>query len=227
MSQNNQTPGPLAKQQQHISEDEISLIDIYLTVKRNSRLFFSVIILSFLISLVITFYRAQNQVQAISHEITEYILIIEIGRVYGNELEYGLIDSADNTLQKIKNVYIPNLNQHLVLSAEQIPNSQLLIIKVLEASEKINPSKILLKLADNVLKDHNSSFNLNNQSSISVKPTRVIQQPIKRVKESTITSTSKLLIPTLGLILGIFLAFFAIFINKFMKKVKEAENVMK
>lgn len=219
MSSDKQTSTPLAYQQQPVYEDEISLIDIYLTIKRNSKLFFSVIILSFLISLAITYYKYQFQVDGLSSKIpaSEYVLIIEIGRIYGDKNYY--IDEPINILEKIKNIYIPQLQQPSI-TAEYIKKSDLIVIKAPEISDKVNYNKTLLTLADFVIKDHNSGVNLNNKNSI--KPTKIIQQPTKRMVKNK--NKNKILIPILGIILGTFLAFLAVFVKEFIKKIKEAEN---
>lgn len=222
MSQNNQIQAPIADQQQSVYEDEISLIDIYLTIKRNSKLFFSVVILSFLISLAITYYKHQSQMGSASSKVPaiEHVLIIEIGRVFGDKNYY--IDPPTNTLEKIKNIYIPKLNQ-TAITAEHIKNSDLIVIKATQTSDTVNYDKLLLTLADYILKDHNSAINLNNKNNI--KPTKIIEPHIKRIVESK--SKSNILIPILGLILGVFLGFFAVIVGEFIKKVKQAESEIK
>ena len=63
MSSNKHSPSPIANQKQPIYEDEIGLADIYVMIKRNSKLFFSVIIISFLISLTVTYSKVQTEAQ--------------------------------------------------------------------------------------------------------------------------------------------------------------------
>ena len=222
MSQNTKTPNPNNYQEQLIYYGEISLVDIYLTIKRNRKLFFSIIVLSFLISLTVTYFKAQLQPQQ-QTEIIEHVLIIEIGSIFGENAGQRYIDQPINTIEKIKNIYLPKLNQAEV-TAEHIERSALIVLKAIQTNDKINYNKLLLTLASHILKDHNSALNLN--SRVSVKPTKIIQQPTKRIVESKSKSKSKskLLIPIFGIILGIFLAFFVVIISEFIKKVKQAES---
>ena len=227
MSSDNQKSSQVAYQPQPAYNDEISLIDIYLSIKRNSKLFFTVIVLSFIISLAITYFKYKSQpepqtkaLSSTSALISEYVLIIEVGRIFGDESYY--IDPLNNILEKIKNIYIPKLNQSAI-TAEHIKNSDLIVITATEISDKVDYNKMLHTLANYILKDHNSGLNLNNKNNI--KPTKIIQEPTKRMVKSNNKKTikNKMLIPVLGLILGVFLGFVAVFIREFLKKVKEAE----
>lgn len=224
MTTSKQASPPISSQQEAVYKDEISLIDIYLTIKRNSKLFFSVIIISFLISLVITYFKQQpqSQISNVSSNV-EHVLILEIGRIYGVNARQSYIDQPKNTLEKIRNIYIPKLNQ-TAITAEHINKTDLIIIKLMQTSDKVNYNEVLLTLADYIIKDHNQVINLKNKYSI--KPTKIIQLPIKRIVGSNATSTSKskILIPILGLILGILLGFFAIVVVGFLQKVKKAES---
>jgi len=222
MNSDKQTSSSMVYQPQPACGDDINLIDIYLTVKRNNKLFFTVIVLSFLISLAVTYIKYQSQKNIFSSSLSsvnEYVLVIEIGRVYGRKNYY--IDEPNNILEKIRSIYIPKLNQ-TAIKAKYIKKSDLIVITMAEISDKADYNKILLSLADDILKDSNSGLTLKNEKSI--KPTKIIQQPIKRVVKNKNKNINAILILVLGLILGIIFGFFAVFIHEFIKKVKEVEK---
>jgi len=224
MNSNKQVSNSKAHQPQPSYEDEISLVDIYLTIKRNSKLFFSVILLSIIISLIVTYFKYQANSSEktdtkVTKHVTEYVLIIEVGRIFGVNAGQSYIDQPKNTLEKIKNIYIPKFNQ-AAITVEHIKDSDLIILKAIETSNEVNYNEILLTLAGYILKDHNSGLTLNNK--YSVKSTKIIQQPTKRIVKNK--NKNKILIPILGVIIGVFLGFFAVFIREFMKNVKEAET---
>lgn len=233
MNQDKQASNPTAY------EDEISLVDIYLAVKRNSTLFFTIVVLSFLMSILVTYLKYQSNVskETLSDSpnfVTEYVLWIEIGKIYNINTDKNWIDNPNNTLAKINNIYIPKvaaefmntngskLNQSLI-SVINPPNTQLIVIKVIKSSDNIDYNKVLMSLASYIFVDHNKGLGLNNKNAISIKPSRIIEGPTKVIVKSKSKSKSKVLIPVLGLILGLFLGFVAVFIREFLKKVKEAE----
>ena len=238
MNTDKQAPNPPAYQPQPSDENEISLVDIYLTVKRNSKLFFTIILLSFFISLLVTFtkYQSSNSKEVISGTptlVTEYVLWIEIGKIYRVNAGNNWIDNPINTLEKIKSIYIPKvaaelfnstgkkLNQSSV-SVDNPINTQLMVIKVVKTSDNIDYHKILTSLAGYILANHNEGINLTHKNFI-IRPTKIIQKPIEIKVKSNKKSKSLILIPMLGIVLGVFLAFIAVFIRVFLNKVKEAE----
>ena len=239
MNTDKQAPNPPAYQPQPSDENEISLVDIYLTVKRNSKLFFTLILLSFFISLLVAYtkYQSSNSKEVISGSptlVTEYVLWVEVGKIYSLNAGNNWIDNPINTLEKIKSIYIPKvaaelfkstgkkLNQSLV-SVDNPINTQLMVIKVVKTSDNIDYNKILTSLASYILADHNNGLGLNNNKAIILKPTRIIEGPTKILVKNKIKNNNKLFIPVLGIILGVFLGFFAVFIRVFLSKVKEAE----
>ncbi len=222
------------------NEYEVSLVDIYLSVKRNRKLFFVVILASFLISLLATYYKFQptshkENGHKISSAITEYSMWIEIGTIYRANGHNNRIDSAINALEKVKNIYIPkvvaefNKTKGSVLKSSSISvmtprKSQLLFIKITKTTDLVDYEKVLMTLANYLFKNHNDGLNSNYKNIMRFTPTKIIDGPSKTVAEAKVNKKSKLLIPILGLVLGIFFAFGAVFVKEFLTRVKEAES---
>ena len=232
MNTDKQAPNPPAYKPQPSYDDEISLVDIYLTIKRNSKLFFVVVLLSFFISLFVTYkYQSNIQKEIVTDSpelITEYTLWIEIGKIFGIKTGRNLIDDPNNTLEKIKRIYIPKVTAELFkstgkklnqssVSVDNPINTQLMVIKVVKTSDNIDYHKILTSLAGYILANHNEGINLTHKNFI-IRPTKIIQKPIEIKVKSNKKSKSLILIPMLGIVLGVFLAFIAVFIRVFFFK---------
>lgn len=222
-------------------DDEISLIGIYLTIKHNQILFFSVILLFFVISLFITFSKYQsstpeNIISGSQNIVTEYVLWIEVGMIYGENASKNLIDSTSNTVAKINTIYIPKvkteymktegteLNQ-LKINIHVGSGTHIIGIRATKMSDKIDYYKILTSIANLVLANHNEGLSLKMKDSLKL--TKVIQEPtltITKINNKKISNKKLIIIPILGIIVGIFFGFIAVFINEFLKKVKEAEK---
>lgn len=243
MNPDKQAPTSTTHQPQLAYEDEISLIDIYLTIKRNSKLFFGVILLSFFISIFVSYYiyQANDKKEIVSGfqgSTTEYTLWIEVGKIYGTGLRIhkNQIEHPAHTIEKINNIYIPKLaeslktkgsgNNQLLVSVKQHKRTNLLVLKAIKTSDTVDYNKILLTLASYILVDHNEGLTSNGKAFV-IQPTRIIQETTKRIYKSKSKKKSikkNIMIPVLGLILGIFLGVFAVFLSEFFKKVKEAET---
>lgn len=234
------TASATARQLQPAYEDEISLVDIYITVKRSNKLFFFIIVLSFFISLLITYFKYQPNTskEVLSNSsaaTTEYVLWIEIGVIHKVNAGNNWIDDPDNTFEKIKSIYIPKiiaefmsikgseLNQSSI-SVMHPKKSKLIVVKVIKTTDSIDYNKVLMSLASYILEDHNKWYGLINNKNISFRPTRIIEGPTKIIVKNKNKKKNIMLIPILGTILGVFLGLFAVFIRGFLKKVKEVEK---
>lgn len=221
-------------------DDEISLIDIYLMIKRNSKLFFSVILLSLLISIFIAYskYQSSNHNEIVSNHSgfnSKYTLWIEIGRVYGANAGQSMLEQPQNLISKIKNIYIPKiaidlmksegkeLNQSLI-SVTWPEDTDLIVIKALKTPDNIDYNKLLTSLANIILENNNKMLSLLNKDFI-IKPTITIQEPKEISVKNKNKKNNNIMILSLGVILGIFFGFFVVFIREFLKKVKEVEDL--
>ena len=240
MDPDNKSPTSSTYQSHQTFNDETSLVDIFFTIKRNSKLFFGVVLLCLFISFFVTYSNYQsNKIIINSSGVTiEHVLWIEIGKIYGVGVKNGrsLIDSPTNTLEKIKNIYVPDVISKFVkstgaeinqssISAARYKNTDLIVIKATKMSDNVDYSKILMLLANDILDDHNKGLSLSNEV-ISIKRTKVIQKPIKRIIKYNNTNKYKniILIPVIGILLGMFFGFIVIFIREFFQKVKDIEQ---
>ena len=224
------------------SSNETTLIDVYLTIKRNSKLFFFIVSISFLISLIIAYIQYDSSIKKENtsdsfDKTLEYVVWIEIGRVYGVNANSSLIDSAQNTLEKINTIYIPSVESEFassenklvkkqVLSVTWSGNTDLLAIRANSVtSDIVDYKKLLLSIASLVLDDHNNTGI--SKSGFLVKPTKIISGPTKHIIEevNNNNNNNKLIyLPVLGFVLGLILAFIIIFLIEFKNKIKLLEG---
>jgi hypothetical protein len=233
----------------HPYDDEISLVDIYLTIKRNGKLFLSVVFLTFLFSLLFAYitYSSNPPSETPPSDTNtapkvEYSLWLEIGKLYlVTSPRRLLLDDPNNAVAKLKNIYTTKTinefgksgNKELSLSSVSVDmpkKSELIVLKII-GDEKDSKSyeEVLNTIAEYLLEEHNSKFDVKDNDKLKLQPTRIVQQFKKTIslaeKTNTNTNTNKLfLIPMLGIILGVFLGFLAIFVKGFLKKVKEVEE---
>lgn len=218
-------------------DDEVSLIDIFLAVKRNSKLFFTIMLFGFLMSILTSYFKEQTNTpkETLSGSkdlITEYVIWVEIGKIYNINTNKNWIDDPKNTLAKIKNIYIPKLASELMsssgselnkslISVRNPKKTQIIAIKIIKTSNKIDYNKVLMSLANSILENHNANLNLKNENAISIKPTRIIEGPTKVITKYK--GKSNILNSVIGIIIGLFLGLFAVYIKEFLKKAKETE----
>lgn len=164
--------------------------------------------------------------------ITEYVIWVEIGKIYNINTNKNWLDDPKNTLAKIKNIYIPELASELMsssgselnkssISVRNPKKTQIIAIKIIKTSNKINYNEVLMSLANSILENHNTNLNLDNKNTISIKPTRIIEGPTKIITKNKGGNT--ILIFVIGIILGVLLGLFAVFIKEFLKKANETE----
>jgi len=219
-------------------DDELSLVELYLIIKRNGKIFFAIILLSLLISLFVIYKyqsKTSNDIASNSQGITtEYVLLMEIGMVFGGNTGKTLIERPVDTLEKLRRIYIPKVVSEFGKSkaykinkasifASRVKKTHLISIKT---SDKLNHSEVLLSIAKHVLDDHKWIMGAENKLFF-IKPTSIIQKPLANVIEYNIIKKNYkyvIIIPIIGIIIGIFLSFFVIFIREFLKKVREIEG---
>lgn len=250
MNSNNQISNITNKPNQTSQNDEINLVDIYITFKRNRKLFFRVTVLSILITLLaaysIYYLNPKNSLPPTNVDLkinketffTEYVLKLDVGRIYGQVPGRILIEDPGKTIKKLNDIFIPraiskfislekpNINQSLI-SAKYILESDLLEIKIKESKQKLDYNKILILLSKYVLDDHNNGAIFNNNEVI-YKPTKIVEFPRKRVvkimpKNQKKPKVNITVFITIGLFLSMFFGLFAILIQEFLNKVKETE----
>ena len=278
-----------------VCDEEITLVDIYLSVKRNRKIFFYVILVSFLISILLSYLKFQENTrqEKINQEAyqektnqeayqekafklkeaakslvsTELMMTIEIGHRFSSKRGWRrYFDNSDETALKINQIYIPKVfreeniepidiskydksivinkdKEQMVISAKGM-YSKIVRLSSKTSSKKIDSKKILKKIAEYVLEDHNRDAKFKSEYFDFI-PSRIVQEPIKIIrinnneanikkkkekkKNENIKKKNKnevTLIPILGLILGVFFGLIAVYIKEFLNKANETEKLL-
>ena len=221
------------------SDDEIGLIDIYLTLKRKRKIFLSAVIFTFLCSVFVAYitYFPNPPSEKTTVPKIEYSLWLEIGKLYTvNSPRKLLLDDPNNAVEKLKNIYAQKtINEFgksgikgLSLSSVSIAardKSELIVLKIIgdEKSSK-RYEEVLNIIANHLLEEHNSKFDVKDNIKLKLQPTRNFQQFKKRIPSAEYKKNILFLIPLLGIIFGVFVGFLAIFVKDFFAKVKQAEE---
>lgn len=227
--------------QNNTNEEELSLVGLFLAIKRNNKILFTVVLISFAISLFVAYNKSKpDDLPIVDIEnqefITKYVLRLQGGMLINDNLSKVLVEAAATTHYKIDNVYIPKVTAELMkpdliksnplkFELEQGSGVNVIGIYVTKTTDEIDYSEILLKIASYVLKDQNSIFESKDMKMF--KPARIIQKPIKveSIKIDDDNSRVLIIIPILGIIIGFFIGLFFVFINEFLNKVKEIEKL--
>lgn len=235
MNTDNQALKSEGKNSKIESVDEVSLVDIYIMIKRNSRIFFMVFFVVFMFSIYITYSKHQSNIKIEGSEGRHYAqLWIEIGKVY-SPTGRVLIDSTKNTMEKINAVYFPlvkaefvkSKDRYLIMETVRYKLSDMIIIIVKKSFDDIDYDKVLMKTASYVLKNHNEELKLSatTQAISAVNPTKVIRPFVEVEVKRGILAKNINIIPIIGMILGVFLGFIMVLIKEFLKKVKDVEKL--
>jgi len=161
---------------------------------------------------------------------------LEIGKLYGGNSPRGyLLDDPNNAVEKLKNIYarkaidefrksgIKGLSLSSV-SVDRPEKSELIVLKIIGAEKSSKRyEEVLNIIANHLLEDHNSKFDVNDNIKLRLQPTRILQQFKKRIRSAK-NIKIPFLIPLLGVILGVLVGFLAIFVKDFFAKVKQAEE---
>jgi hypothetical protein len=220
------------------SDDEIGFIDIYVTLKRNRKIFLSAVIFTFLCSVFVAYIKCFPNPPSEKTTVPkiEYSLWLEIGKLYAvNSPRRLLLDNPNNAVEKLKNIYVQKaINEFgksgikgLSLSSVSVDTpkkSKLTVLKII-GDEKSSKSyeEVLNIIANHLLEEHKSKFDVKDNIKVKLQPTRILQQFKKRIPSAD-KKNILFLIPLLGIIFGVFVGFLAIFVKDFFAKVKQAEE---